>query len=173
MAAISGRSFIATLTSNTGDGVFPIGYLRDDSIAGSGWLIQRIGKDAIQRPMAFRFDFIEEAGNRLYYHISAAPGTEYAGAKLGISRNGYLGFYSIAEVTDYWKIELANNYEHPDYFDFVLRDSKGHRVASVNEPKGGFWTGIGKGGSPSKRIRFLNVYEGDILYLQARILEDV
>lgn len=171
MATINGQSFIATLISNSGDGVFPIGYLRDNSIAGNGWLIQRTGKEAIQCSTAFRFDFIEEVGDRLHYTISAAPDTDYAGAKVGLSRNGYLGFYSVTEVTDFWKIELVKNHEHPSYFDFVLRDAQGHRVGSVSEPKGGFWTGVGGTGSASKHIRFLNVHQGDTLYFQARILQ--
>ena len=85
MADISGKSFIATLLSTTGDGFFPVGYLKDSSVAGDGWLIQ---SEQEQHDAVFRFDFIEAVGDRLHYNISAAAGTAYEGAKVGISRNG-------------------------------------------------------------------------------------
>ena len=174
MATISGRSFIATLHSTTnGEQVYPVGYLRNRAMDGSGWLVQRASQHpALERTAVFRFDFIEEVGDRLHYSISAGPDTEYAGAKVGASRNGYLGFYSVAQVRDFWKIELTHEYDDGT-FDFVLRDHRGYRVGCLTEPNGGFWTGVGVAAHASKAVRFLNVEEGDILHFRAHIHQDV
>jgi len=170
MADINGRSFIATLQSRAGDKVYPVGYLRDASIEGSGWLIQRSGPQTAQRKATLRFDFLEHAGNRLHYKISCTQDPLFDGAKLGVSRNGYLGFYEVAQVQPFWKLELNTYDPGPDLFEFILRDDRGYRVGCVVEAKGGFWTGIGNSGPASQRIRFLNVEEGEIVYFQAKIL---
>jgi hypothetical protein len=167
MADITGRSFIATLLSTTGSKVYPVGFLYDNSLDGNGWLIQHKNP---RKAVALRFDFIEAVGNRLHYHISGAPGTTYAGAKVGVSRNGYLGFYSIASVTDYWKIELGPDEPEPDLAQFILRDCRGYRVGALAESVGGFWTGV-KPVTCSEIVHYLNVESADTLYFQARLLE--
>lgn len=169
MADIAGKSFIATLLSTTGDGFFPVGYLTDTSVAGDGWLIQSTQE---QHDAVFRFDFIETVGDRIHYTISAAPGTAYEGAKVGISRNGYLGFYRIAEVADFWKIELEGSQADPEAFEFVLRDHRGYRVGSVSEPQGGFWTSFHPAQS-ARRVRFLNVEAGDIVHFRGEIITEL
>lgn len=169
MADITGKSFIATLLSTTGQHVFPIGYLRDGSIAGDGWLIQ---DDRAPEGTPLQFDFIKVADTRHYYTISAAPGSSYAGAKLGISRNGYLGFYKVADVSDCWKIELEGNQAHPDVFEFLLRDHRGYRVGSLPETQGGFWTSF-KPADKSRTVRFLNVEAGDIVHFQGHIVREL
>lgn len=169
MADITGRSFIATLLSTTGGKVYPVGFVHDNSLAGNGWLIQQgSSRDGV----ALRFDFIEAVGSRLHYHISAAPGTAYEGAKVGVSRNGYLGFYSVASVTDYWKIEPGPEDTEPGSWQFMLRDSRGYRVGVLLEPVGGAWTSLNPG-ERARAVRYLNVESGDTLYFQANILKEL
>lgn len=94
--------------------------------------------------MGFHFD--SQTENRLHYHISISgnPHTK----KLGVSRNGYLGFYWNAEVTDFWKIEPLHMTE--EGLVCYLRDHRGHRVGALhNDPH---YNG--------DRIAFLNVEEG-------------
>lgn len=169
MADISGRSFIATLLSTTDKDLYPIGYLKDGSVAGDGWLIQ---SKSSKPNVAFRFDFIEHIEDRIHYTISAAPDGPYGGAKVGVSRNGYLGFYEVAEVCDFWKVELEGDNDNPSYFDFVLRDHRGHRVSAVSEPRGGFWTSFTPA-KRSERLLFLNTEEGDIVHFRGHILKYV
>ena len=168
MADIAGKSFIATLLSTTGEGFYPVGYLQDSPLAGDGWLIQSDQEEGT----LFRFDYVKTAGNRLYYNISAAPGTRYDGAKVGISRNGYVGFYKVAEMSDLWKIELEGNQADPDTFEFVLRDHRGYRVGALSEPQGGFWTSFHPAQS-ARRVRFLNVEAGDIVHFQGQIITEL
>lgn len=72
------------------------------------------------------FNFLESRGNRVHYAITnAAPGP-YRGAKLGISRNGFLGLYLHAAVTDFWKVELlGGSAVNPQIY---LRNHEGTRV---------------------------------------------
>lgn len=166
MADINGRSFSAKLLSTTGGGIYPVSYLKNQNVADNGWLIQDTDN---QRYTPLRFDFIEARDDRLHYNISAAEGSGYAGAKLGVSRNGYLGFYSVANVSDFWKIELEGDPHQPDIVNFLLRDAQGHRVASVSERIDSFWFSM----HPVDRFKvhsFLNVERGDIVHFQAQIL---
>ncbi|WP_409277835.1 hypothetical protein [Pseudomonas defluvii] len=167
MADISGKSFIATLLSTTGEYLYPIGYLKDNSVAGDGWLVQ---SEQDEPNVAFRFDFIEHIGDRIHYNISAAPDGAYGGAKVGVSRNGYLGFYQVAEVSDYWKVELEGDNDNPATFEFLLRDQRGHRVAAVSEPRGGFWSSFTPAARSAQTL-FLNTEIGDIVHFQGRILK--
>lgn len=167
MVDITGRSFTATLLSTTGAEVYPVGFLYTNALDGNGWLIQQQNPG---KAVVLRFDFVEVVGNRLHYHISGAPGTAYAGAKVGVSRNGYLGFYSIASVTDYWKIELGPDEPEPGTAQFILRDPRGYRVGALAEPVGGSWTSLTPG-DRSEVVRYLNVESGDTLYFQACLLE--
>ncbi|MNJ64323.1 hypothetical protein D3C77_602670 [compost metagenome] len=97
------------------------------------WL--RVGSDS-PSPV-FRFDFHSRTANRLHFNIHRE--TE----KLGISRNGYLGLYAFAEVSDFWKIEpLIDN---GDTLTCYLRDHQGHVVKVTG----------------TEDNRFLNVAEGE------------
>jgi hypothetical protein len=170
MANISGKSFIATLYCATEREVAPIDHIRSSDIAGEGWLVQ--GEES-RNPLLLRFDFIEHVDDRIHYMISAAPGTRhYAGAKLGISRNGYLGFYSVADVSDYWKIELAGNNEESDHIEFIWRDHRGYRVGVTKENRGSFFFGFGPT-SPFEKVNFLNVDKGSTAFFAADIIRYV
>ena len=78
-------------------------------------------------------DFHYQSGseNRLHYHISI-PGRPET-KKLGVSLNGYLGFYWFAQVTDDWKIEPLQLTE--EGLVCHLRDHPGYRVGGImDEP---------------------------------------
>ncbi len=168
MADISGRSFIATLHSAQADTWFPVGFTTNAPSEMEGWLIQC---EQPQAEATFQFDFIKESGTRLYYNISGAPGTPWAGARLGVSASGYAGFYNIASVTDPWKIERVLDNTHPHYACFYLRDHRGHRVGAIRECFGNFsYLSLGKY-PPHQTHYWLNVDRGDVLYFQARILK--
>lgn len=91
------------------------------------------------------FDFHSMEDNRLHYHLHI-PGQR----RLGVSTNGYLGFYSIAEVTDYWKIEPLQETE--EGLLCHLRDHLGHRVATLEDTPH----------HQPGRFNYLNVSEGEI-----------
>lgn len=97
--------------------------------------------------MSFHFDSRTE--DRLHYHISI-PGNPRT-KKLGISRNGYLGFYWNAEVTDFWKIEPLQLTD--EGLVCYLRDHKGHRVGALQDDPhfSGDW------------IALLNVEQGTVV----------
>ena len=86
---------------------------------------------------------------RLHPYNISIPGRPQA-KKLGISRNGYLGFYWHADVTDYWKIEPLELTE--DGLVCHLRDHRGHRVGIIKDTphKSGDW------------VALLNVEEGEV-----------
>ncbi|MFJ4455149.1 hypothetical protein ACIP1G_14855 [Pseudomonas sp. NPDC089392] len=94
------------------------------------------------------FHFHSRTDDRLHYHISI-PGHP-ATKTLGISRNGYLGFYWNAEVTDYWKIEPLKLTD--EGLVCHLRDHRGHRVGTIKDAPhhNGGW------------VAFLNVEEGNV-----------
>ncbi|WP_060514254.1 hypothetical protein [Pseudomonas sp. NBRC 111132] len=94
------------------------------------------------------FHYHSQTDDRLHHHISI-PGRPQA-KKLGISRNGYLGFYWHADVTDYWKIEPLELTE--DGLVCHLRDHRGHRVGIIKDTphKSGDW------------VALLNVEEGEV-----------
>lgn len=128
MADIAGKSVIARLSMDTGEGFRPVGYSTGPSaLAQDGWLIQNKQE---QGDALFRFDFIE-MGGWLHCNISGAPGTTYEGAKVGASDEGYLGFYRIAKVDDMWRVDLKGNLAEPNAFEFVLRDYTGNQVGAV------------------------------------------
>ncbi|WP_336332865.1 hypothetical protein [Pseudomonas putida] len=92
------------------------------------------------------FHYHSRTDDRLHYHISI-PGRPMA-KKLGISRNGYLGFYRHAEVTDYWKLEPLQLTDQG--LACHLRDHRGYRVGIIEDTphKSGDW------------VALLNVEEG-------------
>jgi hypothetical protein len=165
MVAINGKSFIANLLCVTSKGEGEVDFLRSSDAAGSGWLVQ--GTEG-HGTLSLQFDFVEQQDNRLHYRISGAPGTQdYAGARLGVSRNGYVGFYDVLKIHAYWKIEPLFEGSEPDYFEFHLRDSRGYRVGTVREHEGSFWTGLD--GPLKRKVNFLNVEDGSIAVFGAII----
>lgn len=94
----------------------------------------------------FDFHFDSQTDNRLHYHISLR--SQPLGKKLGISRNGYLGFYRHAEVIEYWKIEplqltdqglLCYLRDHLGQRVGILKDTphfSGHWIAMLNVEQG-------------------------------------
>ncbi|MFK3820193.1 hypothetical protein ACI2KG_26985 [Pseudomonas sp. NPDC089407] len=97
---------------------------------------------------AMDFQFNSRTEDRLHYHISI-PGRPQT-KKLGVSRNGYLGFYWNAEVTNYWKIEPLEVTD--EGLVCYLRDHRGHRVGAIKDDphRSGDW------------VACLNVEEGDV-----------
>ncbi|MEN5216225.1 hypothetical protein ABE484_10260 [Pseudomonas pudica] len=77
--------------------------------------------------LLMEFAYHSRTEDRLHYHISI-PGDSKA-KKLGVSRNGYPGFYSNAEVTDYWKIEPLHLNDEGLFCH--LRDHRGFRVSAI------------------------------------------
>lgn len=75
------------------------------------------------------FHYHSRTNDRLHYRISM-PGRPET-KKLGVSRNGYLGFYWHADVSEYWKIEpLALTDEG---LVCHLRDQRGYRVGALTD----------------------------------------
>ncbi|MEE1869906.1 MULTISPECIES: hypothetical protein [Pseudomonas] len=88
-----------------------------------GWL-QAGGN---QEPPLLTFNFHSQTEDRLHFNISrpGQTGPQY----LGISRNGYLGLYEHAEVTDYWKLEPLEWTEKGLICRW--RDHQGHQVKAI------------------------------------------
>ena len=93
----------------------------------NGWLTL----DDCAPPQVFCFDFLDKKEERLYYSISGASATPYAGKYLDVSRNGYLGFYAGAESAR-WGLELLRETEQQELY-FKLIDPTGR---AVNEETG-------------------------------------
>ncbi|MEN5301802.1 MULTISPECIES: hypothetical protein [unclassified Pseudomonas] len=81
-----------------------------------------------QNSIRLDFAFDSQTHDRLHYHISLS-GSAHPPKKLGLSLNGYLGFYQRLEVTDYWKIEPLELTEHG--LICHLRDHQGHRAGAI------------------------------------------
>lgn len=165
MDLIQGKSFVATLEVVSPGFESPVCCKPSDGYVGGGWLVRAKDKEP---PVALRFDYIEEAQGRTHYTVSAASG-EYAQAKLGASRNGFLGFYSVAEVTDFWKVEWVGP---PGSDRFVWRDHRGYRAGAVTrlDPKGNI-----RNHDTPQRIRdrtfdYFCVEEGEPMEFKMRIL---
>ncbi|UVJ46050.1 hypothetical protein NVV94_11165 [Pseudomonas sp. LS1212] len=132
MKSSEGKSFIATLHSTTPGIEGKIGIsvpLTEFDFAVSGWLqVTTRGERSV--PVSLRFDYLAQAEDRILYNIfceSKAGG--YQGAKLGVSRNGYLGLYQRAEVESYWKVEpIGEDWERSNERHFILRTATGRRV---------------------------------------------
>jgi hypothetical protein len=168
MEEFIGKSFIARLRIVTPNLEGPISFSTRHEIGKSGWLI-RGSADMAAVPL--RFDYVSHADERIHYEISAAPaGHDYADAKLGVSYNGYLGFYNVASVSAPWKIELIGEGSPEEGFRFLLRDSHGQRVAVSSEEEQ-----LGNLANPHpgnlKHYDYLSVWYGEIVELQAQVLD--
>lgn len=136
MADLAGKSLIAKLTVDGGDGFFPVGYTVGSSILGNGgWLIQQ-GQP--QDDALFRFDFMELMGGWLHCDIIGASGTAYEGAKVGLSSSGALGFYKAAKVKDVWRVDLQGNMEKLTAFEFRLLAYTGQQVRIISNQSAHF-----------------------------------
>lgn len=97
-----------------------------------------------------KFEFDSHTDDRLHYHISL-PNSGNPAKRLGLSRNGYLGFYQLAEVTEYWKVEPLEMTD--EGLICYLRDHQGHRVAALrDEPH-----------HSRQAMYLLNTQEGEVL----------
>ncbi|MBA1203022.1 hypothetical protein G7009_14870 [Pseudomonas capeferrum] len=72
----------------------------------------------------FKFVFHSRTDDRIHVHVLGTG--SHSGKKLGISRNGYLGLYRVAEVVDHLKLEPLN--WEQDLLRCRLRDHLGHQV---------------------------------------------
>ncbi len=95
-----------------------------------------------------RFHYQSHSENRVHYEISI-PGNPKT-KKLGVSLNGYLGFYWYSEVTDHWKIEPLQMTD--EGLVCYLRDHRGFRVGILQD-------------TPHRNrdwVALLNVEEGEV-----------
>ena len=89
------------------------------------WL--QAGGEQNSPTMDFTFD--SQTDDRLHFQI-AIPGPRNM-KKLGVSLNGYLGFYWFAEVKDFWKIEPLMQTDAGLFCH--LRDHLGQRVGFLKD----------------------------------------
>nr|WP_314477315.1 hypothetical protein [uncultured Pseudomonas sp.] len=125
------RSFSAKLYMRSTAGNIPLRLSRSSDKFSWGitpeddWL-QAGGR--VDSPL-MNFHFLSSTHDRLHYDITLPGGPHVK--RLGVSRNGYLGFYWNAEVTDPWKIEPLRQTE--EGLVCYLRDHRGHRVGAVKD----------------------------------------
>ncbi|HDS1818178.1 TPA: hypothetical protein QEM96_002834 [Pseudomonas putida] len=92
----------------------------------SDWLVA--GR---QEPSSvFRFHYHSRSPDRLHFMITGSGKNHEK--KLGISRNGYLGLYRYASVTDYFKFEPLLWTENTLICHW--RDHQGHKVRTHHNP---------------------------------------
>jgi len=170
MHNLNGKSFIARIESLSASVEGTIGLSEEWGPAKNGWLICESKPTSLT---TFRFDYIEHTPDRHHYHVSvAAGGGTHEGARVGISRNGYLGAYSVSAVTDFWKVEVLRFNKPEQELHFTWRDHQGHRVSLRREYEGTpSDTGLAK---PNSRfIDYLSVDKNAayVLRFKAQILE--
>lgn len=129
MNDIRTRSFIAKLSCTTDDYEGPVGFSDSHLHAQAGWLI--LGPDGESLPL--RFEYIEHTDSRIHYNIYSATPNVFNSATLGVSLNGYLGLYTLAQVRDFWKAEPLGEWVEGADIDFILRDHLGQRVGIHND----------------------------------------
>ena len=152
------KSFIATLysTKSGRSGQIGISAQRTEfDFAESGWL-QIVGHVQRVRPINFRFQFVEDQGDRIHYDITCASKVDgYLGKTLGRSSGGYLGLYGKNEITFFWKVQPLAEWYGGSERHFILRDYEGHEVKDYYSHRDG--------------DRFLNAYEGKPLSFAVRV----
>ena len=153
-------SFIATLFSTSLGRSGQIGISAQQTefdFAESGWL-QIVGHGHRVRPVDFRFQFIEDRGDRIHYDISCASKVDgYLGKKLGRSTGGYLGLYGKNEITFFWKVQPRAEWYGSSERHFILCDYEGHAVKDHYSNRDG--------------DRFLSAFEGKPLSFAVRVKE--
>lgn len=154
--ALYGTSFSAKLYLLTAEGTLPLRLSRSSDKFDWGfepqddWL--QAGGDTDSPSMRFAFRFA--TSDRLHYEITLpGPPRDASGIpsrkKLGVSRNGYLGFYWVAEVTDDWKLEPLQR--TADGLVCYLRDHRGYRVGLLEDTPH----------NSGHRVFLLNVEDGE------------
>lgn len=169
-AGLSPKSFSATLLAVSQDETGWVECSPDNGLAQGGWLVHRAQAHS---PLALCFDYVSEGQGRLHYNISAGPETPgYAGAKLGVSANGFVGLYQVAGVSDFWKVQVIAAGAEPGSFDFILRDHRGHVVRSQAKHfrQGSFWTGSTHL-SPLLQHNYLSIEAGKPIVFRASTLD--
>lgn len=168
MSDLWNRSFIASLHSTTPGHRGRIGIsLLDGGVADDGWL--RVAAETEHtKPVNFRFDYLSHStqDNRIHYNITCTSDTgSYRGAKLGVSLNGYLGLYQVAQVSDPWKTEPLGDWvvEEGAQLQFMLRDHRGYRVGHMQlYPHVEY--------DAKYNPRYLSVSKGEVLQFKAKVL---
>lgn len=154
------KSFIATLYSTSSGRSGQIGISAQQTefdFAESGWL-QVVGRGQRVRPVDFRFQCIEDRGDRIHYDITCASQVDgYLGKKLGRSSGGYLGLYGKNEITFFWKVQPRAEWYGRSERHFIMRDYEGNEVRDYYSNRDG--------------DRFLNAYEGKPLSFAVRVKE--
>ena len=167
MEGLPGKSFVAQVACVSPGYCGPIAYSTHPQIAKSGWLL-RSHRDAM--PVPLRFDFLEALGERLHYKISGAQGAgDYEKAVLGISTNGYAGFYQVANVAGFWKVQVTGEGSLENNFRFLLRDHHGQRLA-INTEEEVFGNLANPHPGNTRRFDYLSVWHGEVVEFEARIL---
>lgn len=117
----------------------------------SDWLIA--GNE--QPASAFRFLFHSKTTDRLHFMITGSGTGQHK--KVGVSRNGYLGLYAYASVSEYIKVEPLEWGDN--HLICRLRDAQGHIVkASHNSAVA------------TPRFSYLNVQQGtELRFLLKRV----
>lgn len=136
-------------------------YLNRGDSLDRGWLVlDRL--DRFGMPALFKFEHHRTLEDRILYRITSASGM-YEGAKLGISRNGYLGFYELAGAVGIWKVQAQSEWrpEPGQRLGCWLRDHEGHRINCLERYK--------QSTSPGRF--YLNVHDGEPLAFEAEVLK--
>lgn len=162
MSNITGKSFIASISSVTESFGGPIHISNLGRSGRSGWLL--LGRKG-ERAVSLRFDYVSHSEDRHHYHISAVDAGDYEGARLGVSRNGYVGLYQVASVSDVWKVQLTGRGSVEEGFHFFLRDHLGQRVAVY--PLEESLPSTSSINLKYQTFDYLNVESGDILEFKA------
>jgi hypothetical protein len=138
-------SFSATLYLLNGSTKVPVTHIKKfygPSLSGgfeqgtgdNGWL----KADGNGTAMTLHFRYHSSTPDRLHFMLALDTNRE---RKLGISRNGYLGLYEHASVSDFWKLEpLA---WQANELRCRLRDHQGHLVKV--EPDNPHYLQVGQG----------------------------
>ncbi|QKZ03752.1 hypothetical protein [Pseudomonas eucalypticola] len=127
------------------------------------WLV--VGKHR-EAAVSLRFEYLGRLEQRFHYAITAAQGAgAYEGWALGISLNGYLGFYQPGSVRNQWKVEVTAKGNGKEPMRFWLRDAEGSR-AGVFSKSSYRLPGVGQLEIPVEQNDYLNVKSGPILEFQ-------
>jgi len=130
MNALIGKSFDTQVFIFT-PGHYGFIGVTDDAPFDNGWLI-RTGTS--RGSVSLRFNYRAHTEDRILFDIEGGQAAgAYTGAKLGLSSNGYLGFYRKAAVTEPWKMEVLSYSPKTGQLFFQWRDSDGYRV-SLRQP---------------------------------------
>lgn len=168
MVSIPGqyKEFAIRVSAGLGDERFRVVETTAQKIAAQGWLMLSPPECEDLPEASFIFRLIEHrtAENRMHFDIRSADG-RFKDAKLGVSLSGYLGFYQVAQVTDFWKLEALEpvRLQPGARFKANWRDHLGQRVAAYD---------ISRDCSPRRATPsyWLNVKEGRALDIEIEVM---